>query len=723
MADAFIPTVESVLDELLEGETVTVGANPGSPTPTDPEESNDRASGTSSTLPAGYAAGSISYWWMCDFGSAVEVSRVRVWKPIGAGNYWPGPSGALVEYSDNGTSWTTASTTYSFALVPSGIPSPSTTTEYRYDLVSPLTHRYWRVRQVNSPGLYSGRGMGEWFIDGSSTVGSDVTWIAAPDTIDESDATSDDVDSGAITETTGPFWRYDAGEAISIEGITALLGFETTGSVTLILQGATEADFSDADTVATLNGTATGSLSDDEYAQVFDEQGPYQYWQLILDSAAQDVRVFEVGLTVATDGGGPTVPPGQVPAKAILEIYVHDEDASRWGIATWATGAATGTEGIWSGAGWQDVTPQGVNAHIIWGSRRPDDGILSRQNGATWNVQTYDPDRVLDPGNESSPYFPQLVAGVPIRISHDSMVIRTGYIDRIGYKHKPPDYRGQLLATDTIALLNQAKVPSDSILGDTLLERVQDAINAAGVAVGGIPLPPAGPAGPAIAPLDPLNPRERSVWDHITQATEEVLWVAYVDAAAGLGLRSWGAPLDRGREINAPNLEDLEAVSTEDGLYSVAVVQGSDPDIDPIEREAAPLPRYGRRTIERTELTVDPEAWADAVLQERVWPGVRYVPGTIHCFTRADVDYFGSIEIMERVSITHPGVVSVTGRVLGGEMWVEHRENAERGATWQFKFAVATDGSSEIGLTTLVSDQAGDTLLDDATGTDYLEAD
>ena len=56
---------------------------------------------------------------------------------------------------------------------------------------------------------------------------------------------------------------------------------------------------------------------------------------------------------------------------------------SRWGIATWATGAATGTEGIWSAAGWQDVTPEGVNAHIMWGSRDPDNGILARQNAAS----------------------------------------------------------------------------------------------------------------------------------------------------------------------------------------------------------------------------------------------------------------------------------------------------------------------------------------------------
>ena len=194
----------------------------------------------------------------------------------------------------------------------------------------------------------------------------------------------------------------------------------------------------------------------------------------MLDTTAQDVRIYEVTLAL---GDSPEHPP-QEPGRAILEIYAHDEDASRWGTATWATGAATGTEGIWSAAGWQDVTPEGVNAHIMWGSRDPDKGILHRQSAASWNVETYDPERILDPGNEASPYFPQIVAGIPIRISHDTLVIRTGYVDRISYKYKSPDYRGQLLCTDTISLMNQAKVPEDQSLDDFLGPRIGDAIEA-----------------------------------------------------------------------------------------------------------------------------------------------------------------------------------------------------------------------------------------------------
>jgi hypothetical protein len=594
-------------------------------------------------------------------------------------------------------------TTISNGAVEGGVNGPRMIVAYK--VVNPASGSYSATVTQDGSGAVCG---GTHAAFSGSTGG--VVWTPAPDTIDNNDASSDDVDDAAIIAAGDAFWRMTLDAPELIGELDGIVGFTDTGSVTMLLQAATLADYSDAATVATINLAATGSLTADDFTAAWDPTGAFQYWQLILDSAAQDVRVYEMFLDVSAE------PPVIGPAKAILEIYVHAEDAPRWDIALW-------DEADWSEAGWQDVTPQGVNAHIIWGSRQPDRGILAQQNAASWNVETYDPDRVLDPGNADSPFYPQIVAGVPIRIAHDAHVIRTGYVDRISYKHKGPDYRGQLLCTDTIALLAQAQVPSDSILGDTLLERIQDAINATGMNVGGIPLPPGGAAGPAIAPLDTLNPRERSVWDHIVQATSEVLWVAYVDAAAGIGLRSWGAPLDRGREINAPNLEDLEAISSEDGLYSVARVQGDDPDIDPIEREAAPLPRYGRRVIERTELTLDPESWADAVLAERVWPGVRYVPGTVHCFTRADVDYFGSIEIMERVSCTVPGVVSVTGRVLGAELFVEHKADDTRGAKWQFLFAVATDGSSEVGITTLVADGTGDTLLDDDTGTDYLEAD
>ena len=361
-----------------------------------------------------------------------------------------------------------------------------------------------------------------------------------------------------------------------------------------------------------------------------------------------------------------------------------------------------------------------MRVHIQWGSRRPERGILADQDPASWRVETYDPDRDLDPGNPDSPFHPQLVAGVPIRISHDGLVIRTGVAEVICYNHRSPEYQGEWLCTDTIALMGRAEVPEDSILDDTLYGRVADAINAAGIAVGGIPLPPSTAGGPA---LSPRLEGSASVWDHVAGAAREVLWVPYIDAGGGLGLRSWGAPLDRGREIADPNLEDLVSTVSEDGVYSVVRVNNAN-DTNVIERVAAPLPRYGRRVYDRPETTEDPEGFADAILAERSWPGVQYIPGTVHCFTAADVNDFGSLEVMERVQ-THRRRSRAACR---GGCWApscgrEHTRAPDQGATWMFLFHVATDGSTAIGLTTLVADGTGEVLLDDATETDYLEED
>ena len=481
---------------------------------------------------------------------------------------------------------------------------------------------------------------------------------------------------------------------------------------------------SDSDPVAT-----AGVSYPDDFELTYELTSPEtsRYWRLRSWTANNnDFFTINGYEDIPDDPDEPPVDPGYEapgPGGAILEIYVHDEDASRWGVATWATGPATGTEGIWSGAGWQDVTPQGFMAHVLWGSARPDRGILADQDAASWRITTYDPERVLDPGNPDSPWAPQLLPTVPIRISHETSgrVIRTGYIDDLTYEYKAPEYRGDILATGPIAMANRAEVPDDSSLADTLLERVQDAITAAGIAVGGFPMLPTGPAEASAVPLSPRIEGFASVWRHISSAAREALWVAYETSDAKIGLRSWGAPLERGLEITSPMLENMLSTVSEDGTYSSVRVNNAD-DTLMIERVAAPLPRYGRRTFERTETTEDPEGWADAVLADRAWPGVQYRPGSIRPRTAADVDMLGGIEIMERVQLTHAGVVSVSGRILGGEMWVQHR-GGPSGPTWRFRFTIATDGATAIGLTTLVADGTGDTLVDDATLTDYLEAD
>ena len=86
---------------------------------------------------------------------------------------------------------------------------------------------------------------------------------------------------------------------------------------------------------------------------------------------------------------------------------------------------------------------------------------------------------------------------------------------------------------------------------------------------------------------------------------------------------------------------------------------------------------------ERTETTEDPEGWADAVLADRAWPGVQYVPGAIHPETAADVDPLGGSRSWSASRCyPHRPTSSVSGRLLGGELWVEQRHDSPRGAKW-----------------------------------------
>lgn len=90
-------------------------------------------------------------------------------------------------------------------------------------------------------------------------------------------------------------------------------------------------------------------------------------------------------------------------------------------------------------------------------------------------------------------------------------------------------------------------------------------------------------------------------------------------------------------------------------------------------------------------------------------------------FDQADVDYFGTLEIMERVGLVVPGVLDVSATVLGMELWVEQR--TQQRARWLFMPRLATAGAASLGTTSLVSDGTGEFLLADDGSGDYLEED
>lgn len=409
-----------------------------------------------------------------------------------------------------------------------------------------------------------------------------------------------------------------------------------------------------------------------------------------------------------TDGSSTPVTPPETPPyeapdvpNAILEIWVADAGADVWDVALWDTA-------VWSGAGWQSITPWAINADVQFGATRAEAGILHDQEPAIWVVETHDPERVLDPSNPDSPFYPELVPGLPIRLSAAGRVIRTGRVDRLWYRHAVGG--GRITATDAISRLANVRVPEDTILSDTLRSRAIEAIEAAGLDVdaswpifGGDP------------DLSPAPSGDFSAWAVIARASREALHVPYLDKDDRLRWRRWSTPLRRGASVASPELVDLTTWTADEALYSVVRVQPVGGGAM-IERRATPLPRYGERVHERTDETIHAGSWADAVLADRRDQSLRYVPGDIRPIDAPSVDRLARLQIMEDITLSYPEAdppVEVRARILGLRVRAEDetRETGEVRTRWRWRLIttlvaaepLVEDGSDPIEF--LVSDQ------------------
>lgn len=391
------------------------------------------------------------------------------------------------------------------------------------------------------------------------------------------------------------------------------------------------------------------------------------------------------------------------PSNAVIEIYAASPGSARWGVALWG-------ESVWSAAGWQDVTPQSVDATVRWGSHNPERGILTETEAASWIVNTYDPERLLDPGNDDGPYATDLRAGLPIRIRHRGTIVRQGVAESIAYFHR--DKRGGIRATDVLSLMARTPVPEDSILADTLRARARDAIAAAGLSITVEPDPPTGD--PALAPR---LEGDRSVWRHLADAGQQTLHIAYVDRIGTVKFRPWATPYDRARGVDASQLVDLGTVVSTAGLYSVVQADETDADGgDTIERRLTPTPQYGSVVYHRAEETLDPDAWADAVLADRSLQTVQWIPGQIYPLSATAVEYFATLEAIERFEVEHAytdPAVDITGIIVGGEIRVRSQREAE--AIWAFQLELAQTAQSPLYTDTdppeFLRNEAGDGYL------------
>lgn len=447
-----------------------------------------------------------------------------------------------------------------------------------------------------------------------------------------------------------------------------------------------------------------GTSSSQNPSHVYAAAGTYTVSLTATNAIGSDTETKTAYITVSAGDDVYEPPP---PAAAILEIYAAAPGAARWDVALW-------DQDLWSAASWQDVTPEGIKVQVRWGSTQPERGVLSLPAAATWAVSTYDPHRILDPSNADGPYFGDLVPGLPIRLSHRGIVVRRGMAEAIGYSFAN-NGRGYIRATDVISPLANAAVPSDTTLSDTLYARARDAISAAGLAVEVLPDPPAGD--PALFAW--ATGTDRTAWEWITDAAQSVLHVPVIDARGRLGFRAWASPLARGRGLASPELIDLQAISSFSGLYSIVRVRddsGAGGTI--LERALTPTPAYGKRTVTRDEQTPNADAWAAAVLADRSYPSLRWVPGDVRPLTALSVEQLATIEAVELVSLTvleaEPDVAA-SAIVVGGEIVAIGGKSAAE-AIWRFRFEAAQTPIAPL----IVSNSSPPEYLLDSDGTAYM---
>lgn len=403
----------------------------------------------------------------------------------------------------------------------------------------------------------------------------------------------------------------------------------------------------------------------------------------------------------------PYVPPE--PGQAIVEIYVDDPDGFRWDVAEW-------DEATWSDAEWVSITEWCIYADLTWGTDRPDAGILADQVAGSWVIQTYDPERVLDPANADSQFYPHLVPELPIRVNHLTRTVRTGQVSIITYSHA--EQGGRISASDAVSRTSRAKVPPGTALGDTFYERASDAIAGAGITLW-VNFPSSALMDAELAPVD-VDER-KSVWQRISEAARELLAVAWVDRDGSLRITEWDADTDKGLTIDSGILTDLTTWVSHDGLFSV--VRALDADgVTIAESSLTPLPAYGEIVYERTEPTINAADWTARVLVDRQGAVLRYRPGTIRPETAAENDAMVDMELLDVVTLAYPEAdppIEVRARVLGVRLRVTDRTKRLPAVLTRWEWTLLT---SLVPAVPLIADGEAELtyLMDDDDPSQYL---
>jgi hypothetical protein len=365
------------------------------------------------------------------------------------------------------------------------------------------------------------------------------------------------------------------------------------------------------------------------------------------------------------------LPPLPAIGRARIEIFGPAPGSAKWDEALW--GIST-----WPGLGWNDITPQSMVAKVTWGADDPA-GILTIPAAGSWSIETYDPDRILDPSNGQSPYATTIRPGKPLRLVYTNAlgevkVVRQGLIDEV--KYNLDTSKGSLRGTDQVQLMVQASLPegqhTDPNMPSTLRARAQYVINKAGL--GQLIIVEPTLAGEVDPPVGKVIEREVNVWAIILTAAYDCLHATWMDRHGHLWFRSFGNPHDTGFQAGGADgipISDMNTEASLQGVFTrIRTFDNSASPGQPVEAfDATKASIYGDILLSREQQVPNARGWVDSVLADRAGASLQYSPGTLYPQTE---DALESILELGMVDIAHLVVESVTptidvaARVLGG---------------------------------------------------------
>lgn len=240
-----------------------------------------------------------------------------------------------------------------------------------------------------------------------------------------------------------------------------------------------------------------------------------------------------------------------------ISIFAGDPAGGDWDEVAWDAGT-------WAGYVWLEVGCQVLEAVSRWGTGQ-EAGVLTLASAGELDLSTYDPDRLLDPINDRSPYFGALTPGRPVRINAllpaGQSVAGSGFIDSAEYDLASAT--GRIRAVDGVAMLAMAQLPAGVTLPATLRARVRAIV--AAVALGELvtveaDTPEMG-SDPPVAAWD--STKAGNAWAAITAAATDALVYVWVDPSSVLRFADFGAfpaaPFAIGCPPAAPPVADYRA--------------------------------------------------------------------------------------------------------------------------------------------------------------------